>query len=116
MIKRIKEKCILKGITIAKLEKNLNYGNGTIRKWGKNSPSIEKIIEVAEVLEVSIEWLITGKDPDDLTPEERELIEHYRSMNETGKRMLLNDAREIAPAMKAGVSISRAGKTGTENN
>lgn len=47
-----------KGLTIAKLEKKLVFGNGTIRNWDKNSPSIEKVTKVADFFKVSTDYLL----------------------------------------------------------
>ena len=49
-------------VTISRLEKELNFGNGTIKRWDVNSPSIDKIVVVANYLNVSIDYLCTGKE------------------------------------------------------
>ena len=59
---RVKELCKNKGITIARLERELNFGNGTIRNWDRNSPSIDKIQKVADYFKVSTDFLLYGFD------------------------------------------------------
>ena len=60
---RIKEICAQKGTSMYKLEKQLNLGNGTIGKWGKNGrqPTYDKAVAVASALGVSADYLLTGE-------------------------------------------------------
>ena len=78
MIERIREKCNEKGLKISQLEKELGFGNATIRRWGENAPSVDKALKVANFLNISLEWLVTGKEAGELTQEEKEIIENYR--------------------------------------
>lgn len=55
---RIHELAKLKGISIPKLEDELNLGNGTISRWSKSSPSVNKLLPIAEYFNVSIDYLI----------------------------------------------------------
>ena len=47
-----------KGTTISALEKQLGFGNGTIRGWRNCSPSVEKLKKVADHFGVSIEYFL----------------------------------------------------------
>lgn len=58
-VKRICEK---KGISIGKVEKDLQLSNGSICKWNDNEPGIRKVQKVAEYLGVSIEKLLREDD------------------------------------------------------
>lgn len=44
------------GISIASLEKKLNIGNGTIRKWNEASPTFENVFKVAKYFNVSMDY------------------------------------------------------------
>ena len=107
MIERIKEKCNEKGLKISQLEKELGFGNATIRRWGENAPSVDKALKVANFLNISLEWLVTGKEAPELTPEERELLQNYRKADERGKRRIRSAAAEEAQEQ-----ISSASKIG----
>jgi transcriptional regulator with XRE-family HTH domain len=50
-----------KGYSIRQLEEKLGFGNGTFRRWNTNSPSIDKVIKVADALNVTVEELV-GKE------------------------------------------------------
>ena len=54
--------CEAKGITIWKLEKELGFSNGCIRKWNKNEPGIRKVQKVADYLGVPIERLLEDEE------------------------------------------------------
>lgn len=56
--KNISELCRKKGISIAKLERDLGIGNGTIGRWGKSAPTIDNIKKVADYFEVKVDELI----------------------------------------------------------
>ena len=63
LYQRIKQLCSRKGITIAKLEFDLGFGNSSIKKWEKSSsPSIDKIVKVATYFDVSIDYLMGRTD------------------------------------------------------
>ncbi|MHB8061331.1 MAG: helix-turn-helix domain-containing protein [Ruminiclostridium sp.] len=57
---RIKCLCKNQGLTLSKLERNLGFGNGTVRNWDKNSPSIDKVQKVADYFNVSQDYLMFG--------------------------------------------------------
>jgi transcriptional regulator with XRE-family HTH domain len=50
--------CKKKGITICKLERELNMGNGTIRKWRASSPRLDKIERVAAYFGTTVDALL----------------------------------------------------------
>lgn len=52
------------GTNMTKLEQELGFGNGTILKWDKASPSIDKLQAVADYFNVSIDYL-TGRTNED---------------------------------------------------
>lgn len=45
-------------LSISRLEKELQFGSGTIRRWQTNDPGLEKVLKVADYLNVSITELI----------------------------------------------------------
>ena len=92
LVERIESVRKQKGFSISKLEKESGLSNGQIGKWKTQKPSYEKVASVANTLNVTIDWLITGKDPESLTPEEKKLIDLYRSADERGKRAIIRTA------------------------
>lgn len=63
IVERIKKLSNSKKITIAELERQLKIPNGTIRRWDKSTPGIDKIQKVADYFNVSVDYLL-GRDSD----------------------------------------------------
>lgn len=57
--KNIVSLCGKAGISIAKLEKEVGIGNGTIARWEKSSPTVENLKKVADHFGVSVDALIS---------------------------------------------------------
>ena len=68
IIDRIKAKTDLK---LAQIERELDFGNGTMRKWDTSLPSFDKVIAVADLIGVSTDYLAgreeTKKEPTVIT-------------------------------------------------
>lgn len=60
---RIKELASAKHISIAELERHLGFSNGSLYKWSKTSPSIDKTKMVADYFNVSTDYLL-GRNKD----------------------------------------------------
>lgn len=58
---KIKELAAKRKISVAELERILGFGNGSISKWNKQSPSTEKLKQVADYFDVSLDYLV-GRD------------------------------------------------------
>ena len=107
LVTRIREKCTEKNTSLKALEREIGLGNGTIKRWDENIPSYDKVIKVADFLQVSFHWLIFGKEAGELTPEEMQLVEFYRKADERGKRAILRTAESESAELE-----SSASKTG----
>lgn len=88
----IKSLCEKKEITLARLERDLNFGNGTIAKAGSNM-RCDRLKQLADYFGVSMEYLMTGVEPvpaagPSFSPEEIEYIERIRRLDERGLEML----------------------------
>jgi transcriptional regulator with XRE-family HTH domain len=66
IIERISDICKKNGTTVANLEKELGYSNGSLAK-AKNIPS-GRILEISKYFHVSMEYLMTGEES--LTPKD----------------------------------------------
>lgn len=75
LLENIQYLCEEIGMSIPKLEQALGFGKGSIYKWAKSSPTIDKLEKVANYLKVSVDYLLDRGDIFDLGPyiqEERE--------------------------------------------
>ena len=58
LLSRVRELLSRKKMTIAKLERALNFSQGSIGKWDKQSPSSERLQKVADYFQVSTDYLL----------------------------------------------------------
>ena len=99
-VERVKTICKDRKIPISKLERDLGYSNGYIGQLRKGTFPNDRLKEIAEYLEVSIDYIMTG--------EEKEGGETYYFNEETKKiaqkvfenkslRMLMDSAQDATP-------------------
>jgi hypothetical protein len=84
--------CKQNSITVTELERILEFGNGTIHKWDKGKPAIDKVIKVAEYFSVGVDDLIhperrlsidasrLAKEYDTLSDDKKDLVRCYISI------------------------------------
>lgn len=58
ILTKIKNLCKEKGVSIARLEKDCEIGNGTIQAWDTAMPRVDTLKKVADFFGVSIEYFI----------------------------------------------------------
>ena len=76
-----------KGYSVNRLEQELGFARSSINKFNKNKPSVDKLQKIAELLDVSVDYLMTGaedkKEPPVLTAkDERDItksLDHIMS-------------------------------------
>ena len=107
IVERIKEKCKEKNTSMNALEKEIGLGNGTIRLWDVKDPGASKVIAVANKLGCSLDWILIGKEPEELTQDEKHIIDLYRAADERGKRHIEQCAQ--AEAQERGSCTSKIG-------
>lgn len=59
LVKTVRDLCKKNNIPVSKLETDLNFGAGLISRWVKSSPSIDKIIDIADYFHISLDE-VTG--------------------------------------------------------
>lgn len=60
LYENIRDIAKLKGYSVNKLEQELGFARSSINKFNKNTPSAEKLQQIADLLEVSLDYLMTG--------------------------------------------------------
>lgn len=116
-IQNIRALCEAKNIPIGKLEMLCGFPQGTLARWARIVPQIDKFEKVADVLECSIDELCgrtyylqkqeketdavlenllrfqqelnATRTPDDLTDDERSIIRTFRALPEAKKTRFL---------------------------
>lgn len=63
ILERVKDLCFKQGLTVAELERKADLGNGSVRRWDKSIPAADKLQRAAQTLGTSMDYLLTGKEP-----------------------------------------------------
>lgn len=116
--------CDEKKISIAELERKLDFANSSIRKWDERTPGVDKIQKVADYFDVSTDYLLgrtdkrnyyelTEKDQIDIQKQLEKIVE---DMSKADSIAFSKDSEELSPEAKAAVLASleeslRIGKT-----
>ena len=96
---RIKELCKKNNISVNKLEIDLGFGTGYVSKLDKSTPNTKKIKSIADYFNISVDYLMTGKEPE-FTLEMAEIDVELSNMSERVKEYairlneLSNDKQE----------------------
>ena len=89
LVKRIDALCKERNTTLTAIERECGLGVSSIRKWDEHSPSLSKVMSVADALDVPVSYLIgedTEKKPaptdgDGLSETARQIMECVNRMS-----------------------------------
>lgn len=59
---KVAKLCADKDISIRALERELNFGNGTIREWEKRNPRVDLLKKVCDYFGVTLDEMMRGDD------------------------------------------------------
>lgn len=83
---RVKFICNNRNLTISAVEIGANISNGSISKWKTQMPKADNLYSVANFLNTSVEYFLTGKDNlNSLSQDQQELLDLYSQLDERGK-------------------------------
>ena len=104
LVLKIKQLAHQRGLTFAELERRLNFSNGQIARWNKQTPGIDKVQKVADYFNVSVDYLLSRNTKEDKY--EQQLIAMFRKqtdgMNNSQKEKFnssLNKLFSVAEAL-----------------
>lgn len=83
LYEQIRETAKEKGYSINRLEKELGFARSSINKFNKNTPSMDKIQQIADLLGVSVDYLLHGNE----VSENNESILNPRDERDIEKRL-----------------------------
>lgn len=111
IIERILTVAENKRIKQADIAKALGKGTSLITNWKNRgtTPPAEELFKISELLEVSIEFLITGKEKEPGTApseDEKQLLDYYHAANQEGKKDIRKYAKYIAIEHPSNLNIS----------
>lgn len=104
MFERIRELRIEKGFSMNALAIKIGVSDAAISNWenGVNEPKANYIVKLANVLDVSTDYLLNRTDDvgvvevhSELTPDQQELLDLYNRMSYRDKNQLLGFAKGL---------------------
>jgi len=106
MVEQIKAICAVHGTNIKSLEKDLGFGNGTIRRWDERKPSYDRIEKVAKRFNVPISYLTGETDAQQkkpappegngqIGPNKRKLLEAVDDLSEAEMLILMERIQKL---------------------
>ena len=100
IVQRIKDLLPHNGVTnLSDLERTCDVSNGTIAKWrtGTHKPSTRTLHKIAEFLNVSTDYLLTGADyaAPALEPHERQLLDAVHGLPPDKVALLVETAKAM---------------------
>lgn len=116
---RIKALADTQKISIRRLEENIGFGNGTINRWRKNTPGVDKLSKVADYFKVSTDYLLGRTDDKTaLSPKEMSDIgqladrmldglESENSVNFYGEPMSDEDKTSLKAALLVALEMNK---------
>lgn len=115
LVDKIRELANSKGFSLTTLEKELGFGNGTISRWSKSSPSMDKLRKVADFFGVSLDYLTGRKEIELNKKDERDIekiLDSYRTQLMSSEGLMFNgepaspdEIESILDAMEIGLQM-----------
>lgn len=119
-VDRVKAICKERKIPLSRLEKDLGYGNGYIGQLRKGVFPSDRLMEIAEYLGISTNYILTGSEKStptvagkrassdiQLSTAEMDMIKKFRRLDERGKSAVLNVLDHEYAALPGDTSVSR---------
>lgn len=104
---RIKTLCKKQGISINKLESTLKIAKGSLCRIDINKPSVVKLQKIADYFNISLEYLLHGKDSDKPDNIVITSIDEREISKDLDKLMHKLDVEEAGPATYDGETLSQ---------
>ena len=96
LLETVKELAYSHSISFAELERRLGFSNGSIRRWGTTSPSVERLEKVANFFDVSTNYLLGSSDDGKLS-----IDELVKRLTYNGKPITDHQRQVIAAIIKS---------------
>lgn len=105
LVDRIKQLAQEKTLTLAELERRLDFPNSSIRKWDNQNPGVNKIQKVADYFDVSVDYLLgrTENKYADLSKKPQFTVEEALAsvMSSDGKPLTEHDRKVLTGIIEA---------------
>ena len=98
---RLKEICKEKNTTVTALIKKLNLSSGNLSKWKKGViPKSKTISEIAEYLDVSVDYLLGYTPKMEIADERQKIIDLVKSVSPEEAEIIYNVAKSVLETVR----------------
>ena len=115
IVERVRSLAEKNGHTIASVERELGFGQGSIRNWNKAAPSADKLYKVAKLFNVSMEYILTGEDQtaeknadaiQGISDDALKVARLWDELDVPGKAIILGELYRRAEALAAPAAVT----------
>ena len=93
---RLKQLCKSRDTTVTNMLKDLGLSTGSTGNWKKGQyPKGDVLAKLADYLNTSIDYIMFGEYRDNMTDDEKKLVELYRTSPERAKYKILCDFERL---------------------
>lgn len=92
IVDRVKQLCQNKGVSVSRLEEDLDFGRNSLYRWKTQSPSADKLQKVADYFNISVDYLLGRTDRKYL-----EFIERNEQERSEELADIINKIKELSP-------------------
>ena len=108
LVGRIKEVGRHKSLSLDDIGEQCGLGKKSLYKWDQNAPAVDKVKKVADFLQVSVDFLLTGENatPSALSERDQEILECVHLLDEETQRDVLGYVRLLSKAHPKNLKVS----------
>ena len=108
LVGRIKEVGRHKSLSLDDIGEQCGLGKKSLYKWDHNAPAVDKVKKVADFLQVSVDFLLTGENatPSALSERDQEILECVHLLDEETQRDVLGYVRLLSKAHPKNLKVS----------
>ena len=98
LVDRIREVGRHKSLSLDDIGEQCGLGKKSLYKWDQSSPAVDKVKKVADLLHVSVDFLLTGENAtsDVLSKIDQKILECVHLLNEETQRDVLGYVRLLS--------------------
>lgn len=84
LVDRIEQVILSQKLTFNRVEHDCGFGNGTIKRWSTQSPRLDKLVAVAQYLNISLDYIVFGTLQSEKHIEQEQTVDFEELKNEQG--------------------------------
>lgn len=112
LVEKIRLECKKRKMSLAALERECGFGNGSIRKWDTSPTSHERLAKVAAVLGISVSDLFEEPTENEKIPTETTMGEGKKALIDLCSTLNEDEAESMLKLIEVALAAVRNNKNG----